>query len=128
VLRLTIACIYPVLTYLGDFTMLFPSTLVLSGLLTFALAIPAPHRKQPANSHSQNVRPRAIFMMTNDAANAIAALPIGRNGLLSGGSVTSTGGAGSNTIDGTTNAAAAPDALVAQSSLTIAGNVRHHLE
>jgi len=71
---------------------------------------------------------KAIYVMSNAQANCVAAIPIGADGMLSNGTCTVTGGAGSNSIDGTTNQPAAPDALVSQSSLTIAGNVRHHSE
>ena len=53
---------------------------------------------------------KAIYFLTNDAQNAVVALPIAEDGTLSGGTVTSTGGAGSNSIDGAKNATAAPDA------------------
>lgn len=57
---------------------------------------------------------KAIYMITNDKINAIIALPIGAASILSAGTYTATGSAGSNSIDGTTNQAAAPDALVSQ--------------
>lgn len=66
---------------------------------------------------------RAIYFLTNDANNAVVSIPIAADGTLSEGTVTVTGGAGSNAINGANNMPAAPDALVAQSSLTIAGNV-----
>lgn len=62
-------------------------------------------------------------MITNDASNAVVALPIAADGTLSTGSLTPTKGNGSNSIDSSTNKPAAPDALVSQSSLAIAGNV-----
>ncbi|KAB2574309.1 hypothetical protein DBV05_g7031 [Lasiodiplodia theobromae] len=65
---------------------------------------------------------RAIYFLTNDANNAVVSIPIAADGTLSEGTVTVTGGAGSNAINGANNMPAAPDALVAQSSLTIAGN------
>ncbi|KAF9637190.1 hypothetical protein BFW01_g8086 [Lasiodiplodia theobromae] len=65
---------------------------------------------------------RAIYFLTNDANNAVVSIPIAADGTLSEGTVTVTGGAGSNAINGANNMPAAPDALVAQSTLTIAGN------
>jgi hypothetical protein len=62
-------------------------------------------------------------LITNDQSNSVVALPVGSDGTLSKGTLTPTGGEGSNTIDGATNQPAAPDALVAQSSLTRVGNV-----
>ncbi|KAB2110372.1 hypothetical protein AG0111_0g491 [Alternaria gaisen] len=64
---------------------------------------------------------RAIYMLTNDAENAVIALPIGADGMLSKGKVMKTGGAGSVAVDAE-GKPATPDALVGQSALTIAGN------
>ncbi|KIW45490.1 uncharacterized protein PV06_03877 [Exophiala oligosperma] len=65
---------------------------------------------------------KAIYFITNDQTNSVVALPVGADGKLSSGSVTGTGGSGSNFIDGSTGMMAGPDALDSQSSLTIAGN------
>jgi hypothetical protein len=70
---------------------------------------------------------KAIYILTNDAQNAVVALPIAYDGTLSEGTVISTGGAGSNAISGATNATAAPDALLSQSSLTVVGKVNLHI-
>ncbi len=62
--------------------------------------------------------------MTNDVAgNAIVAMSVGADGELSGGSITPTGGKGSNLVhaDGTP---AFPDSLSGQDSVVSAGNVR----
>ncbi|KAG5656958.1 hypothetical protein KAF25_011127 [Fusarium avenaceum] len=63
---------------------------------------------------------KAIYLITNEEANGVLALPIGKDGTLSKGSITMTGGAGSVAVDADGNPAT-PDALVSQSSLTIAG-------
>jgi hypothetical protein len=70
---------------------------------------------------------KALYLITNDASNGVAAVPIGADGLLSTGTLTATGGSGSNSLkaDGTV---AAPDGLLSQSSLTIVGSVRDTLE
>ncbi|KAK5651995.1 hypothetical protein OQA88_10898 [Cercophora sp. LCS_1] len=65
---------------------------------------------------------KALYFITNDNANAVVALRVGANGLLSQGSVTPTNGAGSIALDAA-NQPATPDALVSQSALTIAGNL-----
>lgn len=70
---------------------------------------------------------KAVYFITNDAKNAVAAVPIGDDGTLSGGSVTDTCGKGANSIDGMTNQPAAPDALVGQSAVSVAGQVRSYL-
>lgn len=66
---------------------------------------------------------KAAYLITNDVENAVAAMYINSDGKLSKGTVTSTGGNGSNVLVPGGTAKQAPDALVAQSSLTIAGNV-----
>ncbi|KAF4546157.1 3-carboxymuconate cyclase protein [Lasiodiplodia theobromae] len=101
------------------------SSLLLSSLWLFTLAAsaPAPHcgAECQVAARSPTVG-KAVYFLTNDAQNAVVALPIAADGTLSDGTVTATNGAGSNAIDGTTNKTSAPDALVGQSSLTIAGN------
>jgi len=64
---------------------------------------------------------KAIYLITNEQTNKVVALPIGVDGMLSKGTSIATGGAGSNSIDGSTKKPAAPDALVSQGALTIAG-------
>lgn len=103
--------------------------------LLLSIAAAAPYQRQGQNSKScmqklqQNPSPastgRAIYFLTNDAQNAVVALPIGNDGRVSKGTVTKTGGAGANSIDGATNQKAAPDALIGQSALTVVGRVSH---
>ncbi|KAF4471268.1 hypothetical protein FALBO_1815 [Fusarium albosuccineum] len=64
---------------------------------------------------------KAIYLLTNDEANGVVALPIRKDGTLSKGRVTMTGGAGSVAVDAD-GKPATPDALISQSALTIAGN------
>lgn len=70
---------------------------------------------------------KAIYLLTNDEANGVVALPIGNDGTLSKGRVTMTGGAGSVAVDAD-GKPATPDALISQSALTIAGNVSGTLQ
>jgi hypothetical protein len=90
--------------------------------------------RPPTGDSTRNQQPnsanvsRAIYITTNSAKNFVVAIPIGSNGMLSQGRMTDTGGAGSNSIDGSTNAPAAPDPLVGQAALTVAGSVRCALE
>ncbi|KAI1773275.1 hypothetical protein F4818DRAFT_122454 [Hypoxylon cercidicola] len=65
---------------------------------------------------------KAVYLLTNDANNAVVALPISEDGTLAVGTVTPSSGKGSNSVDGATMKPAQPDALVSQSALTIAGN------
>lgn len=91
----------------------------LMGLACITLA--APH-SQPQQQKQVTVG-KAVYFITNGAENSVVALPIGKDGTLSKGTVTMTGGAGSISIDGATKQPALTDALVGQSSLAVAGNV-----
>jgi hypothetical protein len=93
-----------------------------------ALGSAAPRQKNPGQSCSnaqQNAVTvgKAVYLITNGAENSVVALPISKDGSLSKGSVTKTGGAGSAAVDGAMKKPALPDALVGQSSLTVVGNV-----
>lgn len=99
-------------------------TLLFAAITSFTNA--APHA---AGRQSCNNRPtvgKAVYFITNEAENAVVALPIGRDGKISKGSKTNTGGSGSHSVDAT-GKPAMPDALVGQSALTVAGNVSHFL-
>ncbi|KAF2015669.1 hypothetical protein BU24DRAFT_441259 [Aaosphaeria arxii CBS 175.79] len=101
-------------------------------LSSFASA--APHRNNRAHRNKapsgngcvaetvQNDVGKAIYFLSNEAQNAVVALPIDNTGLVSRGTTTVTGGAGSNFINSADNTTSAPDALVGQSALTIVGN------
>ncbi|SPO07266.1 uncharacterized protein DNG_09960 [Cephalotrichum gorgonifer] len=75
---------------------------------------------RPAQSCGNAVG-RAIYFLTNDDVNGVAAIPIGSDGTLSQGTVTETGGAGSVALSAD-NQPATPDALVGPSALAISGN------
>jgi hypothetical protein len=91
-------------------------------LAAFAcLGLAAPHSKP--KQQKQMATAKAVYFITNGAENAVVALPIGKDGKLSKGTVTKTGGAGSASIDGTTKKPALADTLIGQSSLTVVGNV-----
>jgi hypothetical protein len=106
---------------------MFTSTLLLALLPSIVVA--APHQRHAKHygdmSCMQQQTPsigKAIYFLTNEAENAVVALPIGSDGMLSKGTIIPTGGAGSNSITAT-GQPAAPDALVGQSALTIVGTV-----
>jgi hypothetical protein len=115
---------------------MFTTTLLLALLPSMAVA--APHQRQRAGANQgqqqggmscmqqQNAGTpavgKAIYMLTNDAENAVVALPIGADGMLSKGKVMKTGGAGSVAVDAE-GKPATPDALIGQSALTVVGNV-----
>jgi hypothetical protein len=108
-------------------------TLITSLTLLSSLVLAAPHQRHRAGTNQQHdgtsctppqypTVGRAIYFLTNDAENAVVAVPIGKDGMLSKGTVVKTGGAGSNSVDAM-GQPAAPDALVGQSALTVVGNV-----
>ncbi|KAJ9299575.1 hypothetical protein DTO217A2_8092 [Paecilomyces variotii] len=92
----------------------------ISKLLLLALLWSMSTRAIPLSERTCSTS-KAIYFITNDGNNAVAAVPIGDDGTLSGGTVTETCGKGANSIDGTTNKPAAPDALLSQSAVSVAG-------
>jgi len=102
-----------------------------------ALATSAPHppnnairngRSWPSHGQQNGVQVgKAVYFLTNDKENAVVALPIGKDGMLSKGTVTKTGGAGSIAINGATGQPGVPDALVGQSALTVVGTVSREI-
>lgn len=114
--------------------MVSTTTLVLALLSGIAQAVPhragANEKQQQAGDMgcaqqaAKATVGKAIYFMTNDAKNAVVAVPIGADGMLSKGTVMKTGGAGSIAVDAK-GKPATPDALVGQSALTVVGNVSH---
>ncbi|KEF54629.1 uncharacterized protein A1O9_09071 [Exophiala aquamarina CBS 119918] len=91
-------------------------------LAPFQILLLAAYLMPGASSHPYGPETNnAIFFLTNDQTNAVVAIPIGADGKLSGGTVTGTGGAGSNSINGNTNEPASPDPLIGQSAIVVAG-------
>lgn len=92
--------------------------LLIPALLSTASALPANCKRARALANG-----KAIYILTNEAENAVVAVPIGPNGqlLAEGTTSTKTGGAGGAGIDGAANAPAAPDSLFSQGALTVAG-------
>ncbi|KAI1451723.1 hypothetical protein F4805DRAFT_450351 [Annulohypoxylon moriforme] len=89
-------------------------------LLALAQGIAGHVIRQPADDCKATGK--AVYIITNDQANAIVALPIQADGTLGAGTVTPSGGNGLAAIDGATNQPAGPDSLASQSALTVAGN------
>ncbi|RBA20821.1 hypothetical protein FPRO05_08268 [Fusarium proliferatum] len=99
---------------------MFSSGFFLPALLWLAQeATSHPACKPGMNSNAMTGK--AIYVLTNEKANGVLAIPIGQDGTLSKGKVTMTGGAGSVAVDAE-GKPATPDALISQSALTIAGN------
>ena len=104
-------------------------TLALLLALLPSIVVAAPHQRHDKHRGDMScMQPqsvtvgKAIYFLTNDAENAIVALPIGVDGMLTKGAVVKTGGAGSNSVDAM-GQPAAPDGLVGQSASTVVGNV-----
>jgi hypothetical protein len=70
---------------------------------------------------------KAIYFMTNEAENAVVALPMSLNGTLATGTTTSTGGAGGSEVSMTDGTPNGPDALGSQGSVQVADNVSYML-
>jgi hypothetical protein len=62
--------------------------------------------------------------MTNDHINAIVALRVNINGMLSDGSITQTRGSGESAIKFNTGMPAGPNAFFSQGAVAVAGNVK----
>lgn len=107
---------------MGHYILFFSMPQFISKLLLLALLWPMSIRAIPLSERTCSTS-KAIYFITNDDNNAVAAVPIGDDGTLSGGTVTETCGKGANSIDGATNQPAAPDALVSQSAVSVAGQV-----
>ncbi|KAJ5388917.1 hypothetical protein N7509_011458 [Penicillium cosmopolitanum] len=60
---------------------------------------------------------KAVYLQSNKEHNSIISIPIGQDGKLYGGMITTTGGMGGDGIDGATNKPAGPDALSSQGSV-----------
>lgn len=98
------------------------------------LAVAAPHQQpgagmkqggmscSPQGSNKAVKVGKAVYVITNEAQNAVLALAIGADGKLSAGKMAKTGGAGSSAVDAQ-GKPEAPDGLASQSALTVAGNV-----
>lgn len=77
---------------------------------------------RPSRCAAPQQNAKSIYLLTNEDANSVIAVPIGMDGQLFGGTCTATGGKGSISIDGANNQPAASDGLVSQSSLTVVGH------
>ncbi|KAL5415570.1 hypothetical protein PMIN06_009119 [Paraphaeosphaeria minitans] len=95
-------------------------TIAIAALATLGEAAPWIPKNTPW--HQQHTTGKAIYFITNEAENAVVALPIKRDGSLAAGKSTKTGGAGEVMIQAATGNPQHPDGLASQSSLTIVGN------
>ena len=98
--------------------------LLLAAIGSLSIVIEAAPAYESKRAGCNAANGKAIYFLTNNQQNAVVALPIAADGTLSNGTVTETSGMGSNSIDGSTNSSAGPDALVGQAAVTVAGQVR----
>ena len=111
-----------------SFSILFSALVAVSACVDGAvISGPRYHKvhhspKNGTNTTTSARTPKALYFITNDANNSVVAIPISKNGTLSDGSLTATGGAGSNEVDAT-GKPLAPDALSSQGSVRVAGKV-----
>ncbi|KAJ5545573.1 hypothetical protein N7494_003158 [Penicillium frequentans] len=75
----------------------------------------------PGDPHIGWPSGKAVYFQSNEQENSVISIPIGRDGKLYGGMITSSGGKGGAGIDGTTKRPAAPDALSSQGSVIVSG-------
>lgn len=101
---------------------MFSTSILLPALLCLTQTVSSHPACRPEMNNKAAAMAKAVYILTNDETNGVLALPVGNDGTLSKGKVAKTGGAGSIAVDADGNPAT-PDALVAQSALTVAGNV-----
>lgn len=93
---------------------------------TAVLAFPQGYGNGYGQGYGGHSSAKNIYLQTNDAENALVAIPVNpRDGTLSGGVKVSTGGRGGNTAVNGTSTPSVPDALGSQGSVTVEGNVRY---
>ncbi|KAK1750222.1 WD40/YVTN repeat-like-containing domain protein [Echria macrotheca] len=75
----------------------------------------------PRTGHAGPANAKTLYFLTNNAENAVVAIPLDGSGMLSlkGSAVVKTAGAGANGISGATNQSAMPDSLFSQAALTV---------
>ncbi|KAF2652575.1 hypothetical protein K491DRAFT_604601 [Lophiostoma macrostomum CBS 122681] len=102
---------------LTPFTNAFLVVTVVASPLPSVVSSIGPHRR-----HSQGIATgQALYFLTNDNQNSVAAVAINADGTLGNATLTATGGSGSVSVDA--NGTPAPrDALSSQSSLTLVGH------
>ncbi|KAL4932529.1 YncE family protein [Aspergillus undulatus] len=88
--------------------------------LCFLLAVCSVDARQGSNSSSSSSSSKAVYVLTNNADNAVIGVPIEKNGLLGYGQIASTGGIGQSGVD-SDGLPAGPDSLFSQGALAVAG-------
>jgi len=91
--------------------------LLLASLTTRVTSLPT------ISACQQTAAKGALYLISNTKSNSVVSLRINNDGTISSGNSISTGGVGANAVEGAAMKAAAPDALVSQSALTVANDV-----
>ncbi|KAL1608168.1 hypothetical protein SLS60_003107 [Paraconiothyrium brasiliense] len=99
-----------------------PIKLTLLFAVLATLGETAPWAPKNTHWHQKATTGKAVYFITNEAENAVVALPIKRDGSLAAGKSTKTGGAGAVMIQASTGNLELPDGLSSQSSLTLVGS------
>ncbi|KAI9808400.1 MAG: hypothetical protein M1826_004176 [Phylliscum demangeonii] len=103
-------------------------TYLLSALVLLGAGLVRATPEEAAEYSAPAHRPQAIYILSNDLdSNAVVAFKINKDGTLSDGSVTATGGKGSHGFDSQTNSSGTPDSLGSQDSINILGRDGQHL-
>ncbi|TLS25580.1 hypothetical protein PpBr36_07872 [Pyricularia pennisetigena] len=102
--------------------MLASTTTLLLALMAQVFAHPAQNRCAAGGGGKAKAAKngKAIYVLSNEKANAVVAMAIGKDGKLGKGVSTATGGEGATGVDDK-GQPAVPDALFSQSALTVAG-------
>ena len=88
---------------------------IITGLFPFSLGLSTPPDKSA----------KAVYFLDNKSPNSIVALAVGPDGLLlSGGSITGTGGMGSSFVQAGSSLPSLPDALSSSSSILVSDDVQ----
>uniref|UniRef100_L7IVV1 3-carboxymuconate cyclase n=1 Tax=Pyricularia oryzae (strain P131) TaxID=1143193 RepID=L7IVV1_PYRO1 len=95
------------------------STTLLLALVAQAIASPCP-KGCGKNKAKAAKNAKAIYVLSNEKANAVVAMPIGKDGMVGKPVSTATGGEGATGVDDK-GQPAVPDALFSQSAVTVAG-------
>lgn len=116
------AAVYESNPLLLIFNTMRASTTLLLALVAQAIASPCP-KGCGKNKAKAAKNAKAIYVLSNEKANAVVAMPIGKDGMVGKPVSTATGGEGATGVDDK-GQPAVPDALFSQSAVTVAGKVR----
>ena len=100
--------------------MFLPTTLVFAAFAATVLC-------RPSRPRWGALPAKAVYFMTNEAQNAVVALPVSKDGSLSTWTMTATGAAGGSLVSAMDGTPDGPDALGSQGSVQVADDVSAEL-